>query len=222
MDEDGNPWWLAKDICLALGLDPTAVRRLEADEKSTLRITQGGPERNIINEPGLYRLMSRSNKKRAKKFQRWMFHDVLPTIRKTGMYNVGNLTRLQILEMAVESEKEKIKLEAENKKLRPKAKVYDLVSSSTGLVCISDCAKVLNIRPHAFSAKLKADGYCFVRRGQIVAYEQFIKRGWFEMKLVPARDGSKSTYRQTFITPLGVNKFREIYNPNQRQLRIFA
>jgi phage antirepressor YoqD-like protein len=151
-----------------------------------------------------------------------MFHDVLPTIRKTGMYNVGNLTRLQILEMAVESEKEKIKLEAENKKLRPKAKVYDLVSSSTGLVCISDCAKVLNIRPHAFSAKLKADGYCFVRRGQIVAYEQFIKRGWFEMKLVPARDGSKSTYRQTFITPLGVNKFREIYNPNQRQLRIFA
>lgn len=227
IDEKGNPWWLAKDVCCALGLSNVskALMALEPDEKSDITGSKVGydvSKLRIINEPGLYRLCARSNKKRAKKFQRWVFHDVLPQIRKTGAYQVQNLTRLEILKMAIDSEEARIKLEIENKVLKPKAQIYDFVSGSTGLVCIRDCAKILNIRPHAFSARLKSDGYCFMSRNKIVAYDQFIKRGWFEMKLVPARDGSKTTYRQTFITPLGTNKFREIYNPGQKQLRIFA
>ena len=65
---DGEPWWIAKDICEILGLsNPTeAVRGLDNDEKSTLRISEGGPERNIINEAGLYTLIIRSNKPNAK------------------------------------------------------------------------------------------------------------------------------------------------------------
>lgn len=227
IDENGNPWWVAKDVCIVLGLSDTgkAIRSLDEDESKIFRVTDNlGRKQDtyIINESGLYRLLSRSNKKKAKEFQRWIFHDVLPQIRKTGAYQVQNLSRLEILKMAIDSEEARIKLEIENKVLKPKAQIYDFVSSSTGLVCISDCAKILNIRPHAFSARLKSDGYCFIRRNQIVAYDQYIDRGWFEMKLVPARDGSKTTYRQTFITPLGTNKFREIYNPGQKQLRIFA
>ena len=89
MDENADPWWVASDICIVLGLsNPTeALKALDGDEKSTLRVSEGGPERNIINEPGLYRLLFSSNKKRAKKFQRWIFHDVLPKIRKTGNYS---------------------------------------------------------------------------------------------------------------------------------------
>ena len=73
-NEDGRPWWVAADICAILGLsNPTeVVRALDDDEKSTLRISEGGPERNIINEAGLYSLIIRSNKHEAKKFKRWI------------------------------------------------------------------------------------------------------------------------------------------------------
>jgi prophage antirepressor-like protein len=98
-DNDGEPWWIASDVCAVLELsNPTeAIRGLDDDEKSTLRISEGGPERNIINEPGLYSLIIRSNKPEAKKFKRWITHKVLPSIRKTGQYDVGNATELDLI-----------------------------------------------------------------------------------------------------------------------------
>ena len=89
-DKNGEPWWVAKDVCDVLTLtNPTeAIRALDVDEKSTLRISEGGPEVNIINESGLYSLIIRSNKPEAKKFKRWVTEDVLPSIRKTGSYSV--------------------------------------------------------------------------------------------------------------------------------------
>jgi len=85
-DESGNPWWVAADICDALDLsNPTeTLKSLDDDEKNTLRISEGikkgNPNVNIINEPGLYTLIIRSNKPEAKKFKRWITHDVLPSI----------------------------------------------------------------------------------------------------------------------------------------------
>lgn len=91
-DEAGLFWWVAKDVCDVLGLDPTALRRLDDDEKNTLRLTQGiqrgNPNVNVINEPGLYALILRSRKPEAKKFKRWVTHEVLPQIRKTGRYEM--------------------------------------------------------------------------------------------------------------------------------------
>ena len=89
-DEQGGPWWIASDVCEIIGLSNTteALRNLDNDEKSTLRISEGGPERNIINEPGLYSLIIRSNKPEAKKFKRWITHEVLPSIRKNGRYEI--------------------------------------------------------------------------------------------------------------------------------------
>ncbi len=86
LNVDGEIWWVAKDVCDVLELNPTATRRLDDDEKRTLRLTQGGPERNMINEPGLYTLILKSKKPAAKKFKRWIVHEVLPQIRKTGSY----------------------------------------------------------------------------------------------------------------------------------------
>jgi prophage antirepressor-like protein len=88
-DENGNLWWVVKDICSVLGLTDTgrAIQILDKDESKTFRVTDRlGRKQDtyIISEPGLYRLLSRSNKEEAKKFQRWIFHDVLPSIRKTG------------------------------------------------------------------------------------------------------------------------------------------
>jgi len=98
-NNDGEPWWIASDICEILGLTNTteALRALDQDEKSTLRISEGGPERNIINEPGLYSLIMRSNKPGAKKFKRWITHDVLPTIRKTGKYEIKGMSELDLI-----------------------------------------------------------------------------------------------------------------------------
>jgi len=96
VDGNGEPWWVAKDVCDVLGMtNPTeALRSLDDDEKNTLRISEGihagNPNVNVINEPGLYTLIIRSNKPEAKKFKRWTTHEVLPAIRKTGSYSMKN------------------------------------------------------------------------------------------------------------------------------------
>ena len=88
--KDGEARFVHNDVCAALGLtNPSdALSRLDDDEKGVaLTETLGGPqEMNVINEFGLYRLILRSNKPNAKAFQRWLIHDVLPAIRKTGRY----------------------------------------------------------------------------------------------------------------------------------------
>lgn len=101
--KDGEPWFVAKDVCDVLGLtNPSeSLRALDIDERSTLRISEGGPEVNIINEPGLYSLVIRSNKPEAKEFKRWITHDVIPSIRQTGSYSVKQVTPLNILQQAI-------------------------------------------------------------------------------------------------------------------------
>lgn len=79
---DGKVWAVAIDVCRALGISDTsnAVKTLDDDEKGTYIIsTLGGPqEMLVVNEPGLYRLIFKSRKKRAKEFQRWVYHEVIP------------------------------------------------------------------------------------------------------------------------------------------------
>lgn len=85
--KDGEPWWVLKDVCDILGLtNPSVVaERLEDDERSKFDLGRQG-ETTIINEPGLYNVILRSDKPEAKAFKRWITHEVLPSIRKTGSY----------------------------------------------------------------------------------------------------------------------------------------
>lgn len=85
---DGDPWFVAADVAkvLEIGRTDDAVRRLDDDEKDTIR-TPGGPqEMTIINESGLYSLILTSRKPAAKRFKKWVTSEVLPSIRKTGSY----------------------------------------------------------------------------------------------------------------------------------------
>lgn len=91
--EDGTLWWVAKDVCEVLGIanHKDAISTLDDDEKNGVGITDsmGREQRaNVINEPGLYSLIIRSNKPEAKQFKRWITHDILPVIRKTGSYSI--------------------------------------------------------------------------------------------------------------------------------------
>mgnify|MGYP001583861382 CR=1 FL=1 len=90
-DDGRQPWWIASEVCAALELPNVsqAVSRLDADEKQSITINDAlhsELKTLIINEAGLYRLTLSSRKKSAKEFKRWVLHDVLPQIRKTGQY----------------------------------------------------------------------------------------------------------------------------------------
>jgi prophage antirepressor-like protein len=97
---DGEPWFVAKDVCDILGLGNAreALRNLDDDERGSVRITDGtspaggNPNMNIVSESGLYTLIMRSNKPEAKAFRRWVTHEVLPSIRKTGRYVIPRKT----------------------------------------------------------------------------------------------------------------------------------
>lgn len=85
---DGEPWFVAADVCAVLGLKNTkqAVDRLDQDDKAMLNIGLPGGETNVVNESGLYSLILGSRKPEAKRFKRWVTGEVLPSIRKTGAY----------------------------------------------------------------------------------------------------------------------------------------
>lgn len=84
---DNEPWFVAIDVCNILDIKNTtqALSRLDEDERTMLNIGRQG-NANIVNEYGLYTLILASRKKEAKQFKRWITHEVLPSIRQTGVY----------------------------------------------------------------------------------------------------------------------------------------
>lgn len=98
---NGEPWFVAADVCksLELGNPSQAMTRLDVDEKSTL-ISNEGKKFNIVNEPGLYTLVLSSRKPEAKLFKRWITHEVLPSIRKTGGFNTDKIIQAMVDFMA--------------------------------------------------------------------------------------------------------------------------
>lgn len=87
---DGEPWFCLRDVCSVLDLDNRSANKFGLDlkgmEKFSTPSNGGTQSLNYVNEPNLYRVIFRSNKVEARKFQDWVFNDVLPTIRKTGKY----------------------------------------------------------------------------------------------------------------------------------------
>lgn len=90
MVKEGEPWFVANDVCSALeiGNSSAAVARLDEDEKGLISIDTLGGQQSLlgVNESGLYELILGSRKKEAKQFKRWIKNDVLPSIRKNGAY----------------------------------------------------------------------------------------------------------------------------------------
>ena len=93
INKGGEPWFVLQDICKALEITNVGnvTARLDIDEKDIHYVdTPGGKQMMVIvNEPGLYNVIIRSDKPEAKQFKRWITHEVLPSIRKTGAYNIN-------------------------------------------------------------------------------------------------------------------------------------
>ncbi len=96
-DLDGNTWFVAADVCAVLGLNHVnkATQGLDGDERNTVPYTDSSGRSQqmvIVSEPGLYTLLVRSRRPEAKPFRRWVTHEVLPALRRTGSYSVEQRT----------------------------------------------------------------------------------------------------------------------------------
>ena len=158
VNENGEPWFVAKDVCDALGIATNHLREtgrgLEDDEVATLPNWEGkGAAPLLVSEPGFYRLVMRSRKPEAKQFQRWVTHEVLPAIRRTGGYIAAKpdetpeeimARALLVANDTMTRQRERIEgLAAENAAMRPKAIFADAVSASDGTCLVGELAKML-------------------------------------------------------------------------------
>lgn len=158
-DENGDPWFVAKDVCdiLEISNNRDAISQLDSDEKNTVVIPDGipgNPNKTIISEPGLYKLIMRSRKPEAKAFQRWVTHEVLTQIRKTGGYIPATDADddMTILAKAVLVAQKTIDLknqqlrakDAQIKELEPKAQALDAFTDVEDRLLVREAAKVLS------------------------------------------------------------------------------
>lgn len=158
-DGAGEPWFVAKDVCdiLEISNNRDAISQLDSDEKNTVVISDGipgNPNKTIISEPGLYKLIMRSRKPEAKEFQRWVTHEVLPQIRKTGGYiptsdaddDMTILAKaVMIGQRTMEAQKQKIAAQQSRiDELQPKASAWDNFVDIPDALSVRDSAKLLS------------------------------------------------------------------------------
>lgn len=172
-DENGDPWFVAKDVCDILGHSNVsmALDRLDDDERAKFNLGRQG-EGNIINESGLYSLVLGSRKPEAREFKRWVTHEVLPTIRKHGAYMTQQtldkaLTSPDFLiQLATRLKEEQEKVKA----LEPKARALDAFTNVEDKLLIRDAAKILSNAGTPISEKqlrewMKANDWIYKANG---------------------------------------------------------
>ena len=228
----GEPWWVLKDICDVLELsNPSVIAdRLDEDEKAKVDPKQYLGSRSnepatVISESGLYNVILLSRKPEAKKFKRWITHEVLPTIRKHGAY----VTSAKLEEIisdpdawikvltALKDErtaKERLQLEAERN--QPKVVFADAVSVSSGTILIGELAKILKgngieIGQNRLFEKLRQDGYLIKRQGTDynAPTQRAMEMGLFRVKetAITHADGHVTISKTTKVTGKGQQYF---------------
>lgn len=154
-DEAGEPWFVAKDVCDILGHSNVsmALDRLDDDERSKFNLGRQG-ETNIVNEAGLYVLVLGSRKPEAHEFKRWVTHEVLPQIRRTGGYiptsdaddDMTILAKaVMIGQRTMEEQKQRIAAQQSRiDELQPKASAWDNFVDIPDALSVRDSAKLLS------------------------------------------------------------------------------
>ena len=217
----GEAWFVAADVCkaLELGNPSMTVERLDDDEKGISTIdTLGGKQRMaIINEPGLYSLVLSSRKPEAKAFKRWITHEVLPNIRKHGVYITDEKLKLfaehpELLDALMKSlyaaHAENLRHRAERQTLLPKADYYDAFMDADGCTNLRITAKELNVPERWFARFLQQTGFLYRSpAGNLMPYTIPRNRGLFRVRDY-VRNGHSGAY--TLITPMGKSLFREL------------
>lgn len=154
---DGEPWFVGKDVAEALGYKDTVnalKSHVDEEDKAGWQITTqfGNKEAVIINESGLYSLVLSSKLPTAKQFKRWVTHEVIPSIRKHGMYATDGLLAkatqdpdflIGLLNNMKDERKKRLEAESKLNEAHPKIVFADAVSVSKNAILIFDLAKIL-------------------------------------------------------------------------------
>lgn len=215
---NGEPWFVAVDVCSVLDLsNPTiAVSRLDEDERAKFNLGRQG-DATIVNEPGLYTLVLGSRKPEAKAFKRWITHEVIPAIRKHGVYITDEKLKLfaehpELLDALMKSlyaaHAENLRHRAERQTLLPKADYYDAFMDADGCTNLRTTAKELNVPERWFARFLQQTGFLYRSpAGNLMPYAIPRNRGLFRVRDF-VRNGHGGAY--TLITPMGKSLFREL------------
>lgn len=242
---DGEPWFVAKDVCDALDIKNSrdALARLDEDEKGVASTdTPGGIQKlQAINEPGLYTLVLSSRKPEARAFKRWITHEVIPSIRRHGMYATPQAAEAMLADpdvmiatlQALKAERAKgAELAAANAEMAPKALFADAVAASDRCILVGDLAKLLkqngyNTGQRRLFARLHEDGYLMWSAGKHMPTQRAMEQGLFKLKehsgLKP--DGSGWSTVTVTVTGKGqvhfINRYCKDRIPrNQRVMRL--
>lgn len=224
--KDGEPWFVAADVCKVLDLsNPTiAASRLDEDERAKFNLGRQG-ETTIVSEAGLYTLVLGSRKPEAKAFKRWITHEVIPTIRRHGAYATettiesiiadpeSGIKLLQALKAEQERRKE---AEAIAEAQRPKALFADAVAASDNSILVGELAKILRQNgvetgQNRLFRWMRDNGY--IMRYTNVPTQYSMERGLMEVKerAINNPDGSVRITQTIKVTGKGivyfVNKF---------------
>lgn len=220
-----EPWFVANDVCGCLEINNSrqALSRLDTDEKADVILNDGSQNRkmNIVNEYGLYNLVLSSRKPEAKEFKRWVTHEVLPSIRKYGSYNVNIPKTLPDALKAYANE-----IEAHNQtralleEQKPKVLFADAVNASHTSILVGDLAKLLrqnglDIGQNRLFEKLRQEGYLIKQKGE--SYNMPTQRS-MDMKLFEVKestftnpDGSTHITKTSKVTGKGQIYFANRY-----------
>jgi anti-repressor protein len=224
ISEDGEPMFVAKDICMILGLgrQQDSTRYLDADEKGECLVdTPSGAQKMVcVTEPGFYKLVMRSRKPEAKAFQRWVTHDVLPALRRDGAYVASDGTEdddvlmaraLFAADKAIKRKDARIKeLEAANAGLKAKSKAFDLwVDDTDGLISVTKAGKLLKSLDPTMGAKrlrecLRGSGY--IEKATLSCTVKAIEPGYMRERMTKfiGRDGRERFKSYGALTAKGV------------------
>ena len=228
VDVDGKIYFVANDVAKALGysVPKDAVTRHCKGALKQRYLTDGGEqEMKVIPEGDIYRLVIKSQLPTAEKFERWVFDEVLPSIRKHGMYAedelLDNPDLLISVAQKLKEERERNKaLKAENDRMKPKEIFADAVATSHTSILIGDLAKLIkqngvDIGQKRMFTWLRNNGYLIKRNGSDwnMPTQKSMELGLFEVKesTVNNPDGSVRINRTTKVTGKGqqyfINKF---------------
>lgn len=223
LEIENEPYFVGKDVAEILGYTNTRKALIdhvdEEDKTSNETLRVNGTNLTLINESGLYSLILKSKLPQAKQFKRWVTNEVLPSIRKHGLYATDELLDNPdflidaITKLKEEREKNlklqaiNSKLEVENEIMQPKAEYFDELVSRNLLTNFRDTAKMLQIKENVFIKFLLNKKYIYRdKKGKLVPYA-YKNTGLFEVKeTLNHKTEWKGT--QTLITPLGREHFR--------------
>lgn len=211
---NGEPWFVGKDVAEALGYaDSFGALKKHVSEEDKQNCQNDSFETprgmTVINESGLYALIFGSKLESAKRFKHWVTSEVLPTIRRTGTYNLPGTYKEALIQLVAQVE-ENEKLALENSELKPKAEFFDAVADSKTAFSMQEVAKVLAIKGYG-----RNNLFEFLRNEEIldrynVPYQRYVDCGWFRViEQKYTRDGEQCVTTKTLVYQKGVDAIRK-------------